>query len=253
MGNCFPCHQYLRNRPPGGPTTHIWKTFFITLHKHWFIRGFEKCDQKKVRKKIWKIPGRWRIARPDDPANFCANRIRTERDTLNFVLSRGERSQNWWDWSRLRSRLPFLAEACTFPFGKVRLPQCSHRRCSLFCPAIVGSNGRLGHSPFTGELLLYIYIIWDPSRVSGRGFLPSPPGWGVGVKIPFPLVLQVSTYLNIIYPYSTDIYKGGWLILGLFCTLFVRFLTPTLGGQNHNFRDCARLRRVIILPFWADI
>ena len=62
------------------------------------------------------------------------------------------------------------------------------------------------------------------------GFSPSPPGWGVGVKIPFSFMLQVSTHLNIIYIYSTDIYKENLPIPGLFAQFFVRFLTPPPWG-----------------------
>jgi len=47
---------------------------------------------------------------------------------------------------------PFLVEACTFPFGKARLPLLTPTVQPLF-PTIVGSNSRLGLSPLICELL----------------------------------------------------------------------------------------------------
>src|SRR5882762_2541174 len=94
----------------------------------------KSVTKKKCEKKSEKNTSQWRIVRPDDPANFGANRTRIERDMLNSVsravasIASSARIDGIdRDFDR---DFPFgILEACTFPFGKARLP-CSHRRCT---------------------------------------------------------------------------------------------------------------------------
>jgi len=70
------------------------------------------------------------------------------------------------------------------------------------------------------------------------------------VQIRSCVLLQVSTYLDTLDVYYTDLNEGNRAYVGQFCAIF----DPSRqGGRNRKNRDCALTRRAIISPSRALI
>ena len=72
--------------------------------------------------------------------------------------------------------------------------------------AFGGHTGGLGFNPIiSNHYIVYLGLVTTPGSFGG-GLATLTPGGGV--QIPSPCVLQVSSYLYLVYIYSTDINEG---------------------------------------------